>query len=163
MLGEFLGGLKMAGKEIGFNVLCAMLTPKGCKISNTKRRLLGLREKGYFDISVRNNKTFFRLTPKGKSLVELIRFCTGKIKWDGRWRILIFDIPEKEKYKREALRVQLLGLGFKQLQRSVWVTPYPPPDSFSEFLANLRVRPYLFSITASHINRESELKKYFKL
>ena len=68
MLGEFLGGLKMAGKEIGFNVLCAMLTPKGCKISNTKRRLLGLREKGYFDISVRNNKTFFRLTPKGKSL-----------------------------------------------------------------------------------------------
>lgn len=162
-LGDFLGDLKMVGKEIGFNVLCSALTPKGCNIGNTRRRLLGLREKGYFDISVRNNKTFFRLTPKGKNLAALVKFCTGKMKWDGRWRILIFDIPEKEKYKREALRVQLAGLGFKQLQRSVWVTPYPSPDSFSDFLVNLRVRPYLFSITADHINRESELKKFFRL
>lgn len=162
-LGNFLADLKFVGKEIGFNVLCSALTPKGCNIGNTKRRLLGLRDKGYFDISVENNKTFFRLTPKGKDLAGLIKFCTGKMKWDGRWRILIFDIPEKERFKRSALRQKMYELGLKQLQRSVWVTPYPLPDIFSDFVADLRVRPYLFSITADHINRENELKKFFDL
>ncbi|MDP2692951.1 MAG: hypothetical protein Q8O88_04900 [bacterium] len=163
ILGEFLANLKFLGKEIGFEMLCIMLTPKGCNIYHTKRRLLGLREKGYFDISVKNNKTFFRLTPKGEKLAELIKFCEGKIKWDGRWRILIFDIPEKERFKRSALRRKLNELGLKQLQQSVWVTPYPLPDIFSDFVADLRVRPYLFSITADHINRENELKKNFDL
>ncbi|MDP2684572.1 MAG: hypothetical protein Q8P20_06005 [bacterium] len=162
-LGEFLANLRSLGKEIGFDMLYVSLTPKGGNINHTKRRLLGLREKGYFDISVKNNKTFFRLTPKGKDLVTLIKFCGGKIKWDGRWRILIFDIPEKERFKRSALRSKLNELGFKQLQQSVWVTPYPLPNFFSDFVADLRVRPYLFSITADHINRENELKKFFSL
>lgn len=161
--GEFLSGLKIVSKEIGFNMLCVMLTPKGGNIGLTKRQLLGFREKGYFDISVKNNKSFFRLTPKGKNLVELLKFALGKIKWDGRWRILIFDIPEREKYKRNFLRRKLHELGFKQLQESVWITPYPLPDSFSDFLIQLRVRPYLYCITVDAINRSDELKKYFNL
>lgn len=162
-LGEFLSDLKFVGKEIGFNVLCFMLTPKGGNIGATRRRLLGLREKGYFDISVRNNKSFFRLTPKGKRLAELLKFCAGKMRWDGNWRVLIFDIPEKEKGKREYLRKKLRELKFKQLQESVWITPYPPPDSFTDFLSDLRVRPYLYSLTVKAINRADELKKFFGL
>ncbi|MFH1193815.1 MAG: hypothetical protein V1661_02370 [bacterium] len=162
-LGNFLADLKFLGKEIGFNVLCMMLTSKGGNIGNTRRMLLGFKEKGYFDISIKNNKTFFRLTPKGKNLAELLKFCAGKIKWDKRWRVLIFDIPEKERYKRDVLRKKIIELGLKQLQESVWITPYPPPESFTDFLADLRVRPYLYSLTVDHINREDELKKYFNL
>lgn len=162
-LGDFLVGLKFVGKEIGFNVLCFMLTPKGGNIYNTRKRLLGMREKGYFDISVKNNESFFRLTPKGMKLVEFLKFCAGKIKWDKRWRVLIFDIPEKERFKRDGLRKKLTGLGLKQLQESVWITPYPLPDQFSDFLISLRVRPYLYSLTVEKINREDELKKYFGL
>jgi DNA-binding transcriptional regulator PaaX len=162
-LGNYLAELKYVSREIGFNVLCFALTPKGGNIGQTKRQLLNFKEKGYFDISIKNNETFFRLTPKGKSLTEFVKFCTGKMKWDGRWRILIFDIPEKEKYKRDALRRRLNDMGLKQLQQSVWVTPYPLPDVFSDFVADLRVRPYLFSITANEINRENELRIFFGL
>lgn len=162
-LGIFLSDLKFVGKEIGFNVLCFALTPKGGNIGNTKRRLLGFKEKGYFDISVKNNKSFFRLTPKGRGLVELLKFYSGKMKWDGRWRVLIFDIPEKERYKRDVLRKKMFELGLKKLQESVWIAPHPLPDSFSDYLADLRVRPYLYSLTVDCINRANELKKYFAL
>lgn len=158
-----MADLKFVGKEIGFNVLCFMLTPKGGNIYNTRKRLLGLKDKGYFDISVKNNKTFFRLTAKGRGLTELIKFCLGKVKWDGKWRVLIFDIPERQRYKRDDLRYKLCDLGLKQLQESVWITPYPLPDEFTDFLTNLRVRPYLYSLTVDAINREDELKKFFNI
>ena len=41
-------------------------------------------------------------------------------KWDGKWRIVIFDIPEKFKKAREALRRKLKDLGFLELQKSVF-------------------------------------------
>ena len=45
--------------------------------------------------------------------------------WDKKWRLVIFDIPEKKKPAREALREKLKDLGFAKLQDSVWVTPFP--------------------------------------
>lgn len=161
LIGSFLSELKYIGKEVGFETLCFITTPKGGNKNQTKRQLLGLKDKGYFDISIKNNKTFFRLTPKGKNLTEIVKFCLGKLKWDGKWRILIFDIPEQQRYKRDRLRKMLLNLGLKQLQESVWITPYPLPDDFSDFLTDLRVRPYLYSITCNEINREDKLKKHF--
>jgi phenylacetic acid degradation operon negative regulatory protein len=163
LIGNLLAELKYIGKEAGFEALCFITTPKGGNVNQTRRQLLGLKNKGYFDISIKNNKTFFRLTPKGNNLTEMVKFCLGKLKWDGLWRILIFDIPERQRHKRDSLRNTLLSLGLKQLQESVWITPFPLPDEFNDFLTDLRVRPYLYSITGSEINREDELKKHFNI
>ena len=48
-----------------------------------------------------------------------------KTNWDGRWRILSFDIPEEYRLARDALRRLIKDLGFKQLHKSVWVHPLP--------------------------------------
>ncbi|MFH1193644.1 MAG: hypothetical protein V1661_01470 [bacterium] len=162
-MGIFLSNLKEFGKDYSIDLLCAVLAGKVGNPYRIKRQLLGLTRKGYFDISEENNKTFFSLTPKGQNLLGLLKFAAGKLKWDKRWRVLIFDIPEKQRHKRDALRKRLLELNFKQLQMSVWVTPYPLPENFSDFLADLRVRPYLFSLTVEHMNREKELKDFFNL
>ena len=45
--------------------------------------------------------------------------------WDKKWRMVIFDIPEKKKLAREALRSKLKDLGFVKLQDSIWITPFP--------------------------------------
>lgn len=161
-IGNFLIEMKEFVKEYNLGIIEMALTQKGHQ-SWFRRRVMELGEKGYFDISVKNNKTFFKLTTKGCNLAELLKFSVGKLKWDKRWRVLIFDIPEKQRYKRDALRKKLLELNFKQLQESVWITPYPLPEIFSDFLAELRVRPYLFSLTVERINREKELKSFFKL
>ncbi|MEK7510464.1 MAG: hypothetical protein AAB567_02855 [Patescibacteria group bacterium] len=113
----------------------------------------------------------------GKFLVELTEAGKRKMrefeiekltvpipkKWDGLWRILIFDIPNKKSGIREVFRMKLKELGFYQLQKSVWVLPYPC-DAQVEFLVEFyRVRPYTNIIRAKEIKNDVLLKKHFKL
>ncbi len=43
---------------------------------------------------------------------------------DGKWIMLIFDVPEKWRKSRDLLRRILYSLGYKMFQQSVWITPY---------------------------------------
>jgi phenylacetic acid degradation operon negative regulatory protein len=45
--------------------------------------------------------------------------------WDGRWRLVLFDVPEVHRNRRNRLRRYLHGCGFGYLQNSVWITPDP--------------------------------------
>ena len=83
--------------------------------------------------------------------------------WDRKWRIVVFDIPEKKKTTREALRKKLLDLEFYQLQRSVWINPYECRKEIyfiSEFFG---IRNYLRYIIAEEIDNEAELKLRFDI
>lgn len=62
---------------------------------------------------------------------------------DGRARLVIFDIPERERKKRDALRFELLAYNFKQLQKSVWIGYNPLPNDFIELLDHLRLKNHV--------------------
>ncbi len=68
------------------------------------------------------------LTKKGfnKAVHAQFKIENSKIKKrdDGKWIMLIFDVPEKYKKSRELLRSILYNLGYKMFQKSVWTTPY---------------------------------------
>lgn len=70
-----------------------------------------------------------KITQNGKNYLKQIDFDSLSLEkpksWDRKWRLIIFDIPEKKKLAREALRNKLKYLGFVKLQDSVWVTPFP--------------------------------------
>jgi phenylacetic acid degradation operon negative regulatory protein len=57
--------------------------------------------------------------------------------WDGRWRMVLFDLPVKASALRAKMRRHLLRHGFGYLQQSVWVTP----DSLEEIHRQLRSMP----------------------
>lgn len=67
---------------------------------------------------------------------------------DGITRLVIFDIPEQERKKRDSIRLELVAAGFKQLQKSVWVGDRPLPRDFLELLDNLdtRGKVHIFSV-----------------
>jgi DNA-binding transcriptional regulator PaaX len=46
-------------------------------------------------------------------------------RWDGLWRLAIFDVPEARSTDRDQLRRHLRRWGFGYLQNSVWITPDP--------------------------------------
>src|SRR3989344_948363 len=79
-----------------------------------------------------------QLTEKGHAHIEKILMREYQIpemvQWDGKWRMLIFDIREQRKVVRSKLRKLLQGAGFVRLQDSVWVYPYP----CDEFVALVR-------------------------
>ena len=71
-------------------------------------------------------------------------------KWDGEWRIVIFDIPERFKKAREALRMKLKDLGFSELQKSVLVLPYECEDEIN-FIVEVFLIRYVCEIYESEI------------
>ncbi|MCI0537251.1 MAG: hypothetical protein L0Z50_18710 [Verrucomicrobiales bacterium] len=56
--------------------------------------------------------------------------------WDGRWRIVVFDLPEKHNTSRVRLRRHLKGRGFGYLQKSLWITPDPLGDEVRQLSAH---------------------------
>jgi|SRR3989344_688039 len=74
----------------------------------------------------------YELTEKGENLASSYVLGTLLIQkplmWDGKWRLIMFDIKETNRQAREELRSILVGLGFEKLQKSAWVHPYPCAD-----------------------------------
>lgn len=84
-------------------------------------------------------------------------------KWDGLWRIIIFDIPEKFKKARNALAQKLKSAGAYPLQKSVFVYPYDCKDDIDFIVEFFNLRKYVRFILAKEIDNELHLKKIFNL
>ncbi len=70
-----------------------------------------------------------KITAMGQKALFRDKVFHCKIKplsrWDGKWRVLIFDIPNTQKTARDMLRRRLCGMGFYPIQKSVFVCPFP--------------------------------------
>ena len=84
-------------------------------------------------------------------------------KWDGKWRIVMFDIPEKLRKGRDALREKLRRLHFEELQKSIWVYPYPCEDEIDFVVEFFGLRKYVRLGELTVLTLEEELLKKFKL
>ena len=83
--------------------------------------------------------------------------------WDKIWRVVVFDIPEKNKKAREALRWELKKLGFKDLQRSVWVFPYDCVDAIDFIVELFEIRPHVRLLEVKKISHDADLRLHFDL
>ena len=85
-------------------------------------------------------------------------------KWDGMWRLILFDIPNLKNHQRNAFRGTLAELGFLPLQKSVWVHAYPCKDEVEllrEFFGLTQKEIRL--ITTEDIEDDDFLRQIFKL
>lgn len=89
-------------------------------------------------------KNDFSLTKEGKERLEKIlpKFF-GERKWDGNWYLVVYDIPEKFKRRRNILRENLKRLGFGQLQASVWVSPFNFFGETEKIIHDYDLMPYV--------------------
>ena len=107
------------------------------------------------------------LTKAGKEEACRLNFFGSSIKfrnpkrWDGKWRIILFDIPEKERVFRDILREHLYDLRFYKFQLSAFVSPYPFEKQISELVSLYSAEPYVRVITAVKIDNETKIKKHF--
>lgn len=103
--------------------------PNQCSKKKISDTFTYLQKRNYISITHTKGQIYISLTPSGKKKAKQYQIDDLEIKhqkkWDKKWRILIFDIPENSRIKREALRGKLKQLGFQILQRSVWIYPYP--------------------------------------
>ena len=97
---------------------------KNFKEKSFARSLIGLEKNKIIIVTEKEGKFTVNLTEKGRRVVKEIQFDDMKIKkqkiWDKRWRVVIFDIPERSgRIARNAMRWKMKNMGFFQLQKSV--------------------------------------------
>ncbi|KKR31409.1 MAG: hypothetical protein UT65_C0027G0004 [Parcubacteria group bacterium GW2011_GWF2_39_8b] len=110
---------------------------------------------------------FVKLTDKGQTVLESLELKDWKIdkpkKWDGKWRMLIFDIPETRKSLRDKVRHTLLHIGFLRIQDSVWIYPYDCEDFVTLLKADFKIGKDLLYLIVDSIEYDKSYKKYFNL
>ncbi|MEK7575262.1 MAG: CRISPR-associated endonuclease Cas2 [Patescibacteria group bacterium] len=125
-----------------------------------------LVEKGLLSY-VPNKPGFVSITNAGSALVEKFVRTNYSIKspkhWDGKWRVLIFDISEKRKNTRHQLRSTLQSVGFIRLQDSVWVYPYPCEELTALLKADLKIGSSLLYLIVEEMEGDKEIRKIFNL
>jgi len=84
-------------------------------------------------------------------------------KWDGLWRIVVFDIPESKKRARDALSFKLKNMGMLAMQKSVFVCPYKCKDEIDFVVEFFDLKPFVRFIVAKNIDIVLDLKQKFRL
>ena len=120
-------------------------------------------------IKTNNDRVQVRLTNKGKKRLAEYSLTTLEIKkpekWDGKWRVLMFDIPsypKKYNYARDALRCKIKELGFYQIQKSAWVYPYECEDELLFIAGMFQVQKYVEILTVEKLLHEDFVRKKFE-
>ena len=135
------------------------------RVKNAAERLV---KKGYLMWTERKGKKYLRLTPLGERKMEFEKekaaLSTRKKKpWDERWRMLVFDIPERRHQVRAKLRMVMREVGFVRMQDSVWVYPYDCEDFIALLKADLKIGKDVLYAIAETIEHDGPLRKHFSL
>jgi DNA-binding transcriptional regulator PaaX len=108
-----------------------------------------------------------RLTKKGERIMRMLDLRDYHMKkpkhWDYKWRILIFDIPERRKGLRERVREILRLIGFVRLQDSVWVYPYDCEDVCTLLKADLHIGRDMLYLIVESLENDARLRQHFQL
>lgn len=125
--------------------------------------LYRLKKKGL----LKGSEKGFVLTEKGENMVRELEEGRVRIKrpfrWDGRWRIVIFDVAEKKRGLRDRLRLLLQEAGFIRLQNSVWVHPYDCEEVVALIKSSQRLGGEVQYIVADVIEKDERLRAHFNL
>ncbi len=120
---------------------------KRSSVGPTVSRLLSV---GEIEKVEKGGSAYYRLTSRGSNkLKENIPILNLAAKpWDGRWRIVIFDIKETKKFLRDAFRFKLLSLGFGQWQKSVYLSPHEIEQEINQYLQAKHLFPSAVCLVA---------------
>jgi len=148
--------------------LCRMLSKKcNTRSENLIKSINSLKKNRLISVVGKGGQQILTLSENGKKRV--LQFNLDKLaikrpkKWDGLWRLIIFDVPEEIKNAREALRAKLKNLGFFQLQKSCFVYPYECKKEIDFITEIFQISPYINFIIAKEIEGQEKLKRNFNL
>ncbi len=127
-----------------------------------------LRDRGYVELLPRGNDYEIRVTKKGHK--RILKFDLQKLevprpeKWDGKWWIIIADVPINERVHAGYLRDKFKAMCFFPLQKTVWVYPYDPRDQVDFVSSYFSLERFLTILRADKLDPEDEkeLTSFFK-
>jgi CRISPR/Cas system-associated endoribonuclease Cas2 len=150
--------------NIPFSLTHAFLDQKGLRerirlegfsIDRYNDRLKDLQKRGYIKI---NNESI-EITKKGR--IHHLEKSNSK-EMDGKWRILSWDIPESMSLQRNQFRRSIKRIGYRQVQKSLWVCPLVKADEVDLIIDEYGVRKHVAYFIVEKTDIDSHLHKLFK-
>jgi CRISPR-associated endonuclease Cas2 len=122
-----------------------------------------LKRRGLIESFTENKEQYFEITQAG--LLQVKKFQNKKIQrpqiWDKNWRVVIFDVPNKNTISRNLFRNKLLRLGFEKIQESVYVHPFECTVIIKDLASELSVNKNVIIMISSVIQGEEEIIEKF--
>ena len=113
------------------------------------------------------DKGFIKLTHRGEKELHALELKNYEIKkprrWDGKWRVLIFDIAEYRRKTRDQLRHTLKRVGFVHVQDSVWLYPYDCQELVSLLKADFKIGKAMLYMVVDELEGDRYLREHFNL
>ena len=130
--------------------------------------LTRLAGRGHVIFEERGGKRFARITAEGKKALAIqqaraeLSAQKGR-RWDKRYRVVIFDIPESKRHTRARLRSAMRVSGFLQIQQSVWLYPYDCEDLVALIKADLRIGKDVVYMIVEKIENDAWIRRRYSL
>ena len=116
---------------------------------------------------LRYNGKFYELTSSGTEYLRRWEFANFKFnkpkKWDQKWRVIIFDIPDKKRKVRDHIRYLFKSAGLYLLQESVWAYPYDCEDIIALLKTDFGVGRNLLYLIVEELENDRHLREEFGL
>lgn len=166
--GQFLLYL-FAAEEVLTSVITYRPKPygrsRGGPIRQANRSTLyRLIESGLIEIVEDQGHEYYKLTKSGEMQALILKArVPSKAKWDGKWRLVVFDIPEDFSSERDQLRRLLLLNNFIKLQASVYLSPKPINRQAIAYLKETGLIKYIRFARIDELDDDKDLKKKFNL
>jgi len=112
-----------------------------------------LRDGGYLKTLRVKGKSATILTPRGleKLFKVRLKMMDKKRRKDKKWQMVLFDIPENKRKYRDWFRKSLQYLGYKKLQKSIWVCPYDVQRETKDLIKRYKIEPYVELLSVKKI------------
>jgi len=116
-------------------------------IASARATLNRLQKEGYIRRAGKKKGIIFLLSKKGEELLETLSLIVPEKekRWDSKWRLVSFDIPEEEHKARRELRQELKKLGFGRMHRSVWISPHSILEKVEKLPTFQKYREYIWT------------------
>ena len=133
-----------------------------------RRAMTYLKDRGYVKIEGYEGESIrMRLTRNGKGILK--RISTQELRlprepmWDKKWRLIIFDVPNKKSKQRQAFAMHLKNLGSRMAQKSVWIYPYPCHDEIMMLRKLYDIEQCVTYCETSFVKDDERWRDYFDL
>ena len=164
-----VGGILLAPNAVKLGSVALKKLDKRSRARNAQNLVTYMKQSGLVEYSKSDTgELLVTITKQGRNRLTQSEFRDLIIPipsiWDGKWRLVLFDIAEAKRRSRGAFRAKLRKLGFYKLQWSVWVYPYACENEIEIIRQVYRIPDHDIVVTeVNTINRENELKEYFKI
>ncbi|MBI4120573.1 MAG: hypothetical protein HY454_03870 [Parcubacteria group bacterium] len=116
-----------------------------------------LKKQGLVKKSGGRRKAVWSIIGQGKEKLNFGNYPFASIKTDGLPRLVMYDVPELERKKRDWLRYGLVACGYKQLQKSVWLGYCPLTEEFVKSLSDLGLKSRVHVVS---IHKKGTLEEF---